>query len=99
MTDLNSENRSNDDGFTLVEVLATLTIIGLLTAIVGFGVVRSVNNARVSTTKTQISNIEGALQAYNLDNASFPSEQDGLEALVTGGYLSLIHISEPTRPY
>jgi len=99
MTDLNSENRSNDDGFTLVEVLATLTIIGLLTAIVGFGVVRSVNNARVSTTKTQISNIEGALQAYNLDNASFPSEQDGLEALVTGGYIPRLPEDAWGRPF
>ena len=57
MTDGNSERRSNDDGFTLVEVLATLTIISLLIALVGVGVIRSVNNARVSTTKTQISNI------------------------------------------
>ncbi len=99
MIDGNSESRSNDDGFTLVEVLATLTIIGLLTAIVGFSVVKALNNSRISTTKTQIRNIEQALQAYNLENATYPSEQDGLEALVEGGQIPRLPQDAWGRPF
>jgi len=68
--------------FTLIEIMAVVLIIGLLGGIVGAVVFSQVDKARVNTAKTQIKQLESALEFYRLDNARYPSTEQGLLALV-----------------
>jgi len=77
------DNRINEDGFTLVEVMVTLVIIGLLTTFVVLNVLPAQGKAQVQKTRGDISAIETALEMYFLDHNSYPTEQQGLEALVS----------------
>ncbi len=69
-------------GFSLIEIMAVVLIMGLLAGIVGTFVVGQINSARVSTAKAQIKQIESALTFYQMDNGRFPTEEQGLAALV-----------------
>jgi general secretion pathway protein G len=74
--------RERRAGFTLIEMMAVVLIIGLLAGIVGVAVFSSVNSAKVSTTQAQIKNLESALAFYQMDNGDFPTTDQGLQALV-----------------
>jgi len=69
-------------GFTLIEIMAVVLIIGLLGGIVGTVVFAQIDKARVTTCKIQLKSFEQALDAYRMDNARYPSTEQGLEALV-----------------
>lgn len=69
-------------GFTLIEIMAVVLIIGLLAGIVGVAVFSQVDSARVTTARAQIKQIESALEFYRLDNGRYPTTEQGLEALV-----------------
>jgi len=69
-------------GFTLIEIMAVVVIIGLLAGLVGVNVRNSIMKARVKTTRTQINSIENALELYRMDHARYPTTEQGLEALV-----------------
>ena len=75
--------KHGDRGFTLIEIMAVVLIIGMLSGIVGFAVFQQVDKARVVTAKTQISRLESSLELYNMDNARFPTSEQGLEALIS----------------
>jgi general secretion pathway protein G len=84
-------------GFTLIEIMAVVLIIGLLSTLVGVNIVNQINKSRATAAAAQISNLEAVLELYQMDNARYPSTEDGLQALVTasadardfppGGYL------------
>jgi general secretion pathway protein G len=81
---MNRETRRQaSPGFTLIEIMAVVLIIGMLSGIVGFAVFQQVEKARVVTTRTQIGRLEGSLELYNMDNGRFPSTEQGLEALIS----------------
>ncbi|MBS3804178.1 MAG: type II secretion system major pseudopilin GspG [Oleiphilaceae bacterium] len=69
-------------GFTLIEIMVVMVILGLLVAIVGPNIMGRSDQAKVTVAKTQMSNIANALDLYRLDNSHYPSTQQGLEALV-----------------
>lgn len=69
-------------GFTLLELLVVLAVMGLLAAIVGPQVIRYLGSSRSQTAKVQIENIETALNHYRLDMGAFPTQQEGLDSLV-----------------
>ena len=73
---------SRQDAFTLIEIMAVVIIIGLLTTIVGAAIFQQVDKGRVTTAKAQISSLEGVLELYRMDNGRFPNSEQGLEALV-----------------
>ena len=75
------ENRKNNKGFTLVEVMVVIIIVGLLSALVAPKFFGKVDQARVKTTKTQIGLLGGALDDFRLDNGRYPTSEEGLEAL------------------
>jgi len=75
-------HRNRQGGFTLIEIMAVVLIIGLLGGIVGAAVFGQINRARVTTAKTQIKQIEAALDFYRMDNGRYPSTDQGLDALV-----------------
>ena len=72
----------NQEGFTLVEMLVVLGIIVLLAAMVAPQVIRYLGSARSQTASVQIKNLESALELYYLDTGKYPSEGEGLKALV-----------------
>lgn len=80
MTPATPEHR--DQGFTLIEIMAVVLIIGMLSSIVGFAVFRQVDKARVVTARAQIDRLESSLELYNMDNGRFPTTEQGIESLV-----------------
>lgn len=81
-TDMQTHSRSREDGFTLTEVLVTMAIIGLLTTGVVLAVLPRLGDASITKAKADIASYETALEFYRLDHFRYPSEQDGLAALV-----------------
>ncbi len=75
--------RRRSQGFTLIEIMAVVLIIGLLSTIVGVSIFAQVDKGRVTTASAQISNLEAVLELYRMDNANYPTTEEGLEALVT----------------
>ncbi len=71
-----------DAAFTLIEIMAVVLIIGLLGGIVGAAIFGQIDSARVTTAKTQIKQIEAALDFYRMDNGKYPTTEQGLEALI-----------------
>src|SRR5579862_9538823 len=69
-------------GFTLIEIMVVVIIIGLLAAVVVPQFLNRVDDARVAKTKQDIQAIETALTMFKLDNYTYPSSELGLKALV-----------------
>ena len=69
-------------GFTLIEIMVVVVIIGILAAMVGPRIFGNVYKAQVTRAKQDIRNIESALKMYRLDNFSYPSNDQSLNALV-----------------
>jgi general secretion pathway protein G len=69
-------------GFTLIEIMAVVLIIGLLGSLVGVVVFDQVQKARVTATQTQLKQLEAALEFYQMDNGRYPTTEQGLDALV-----------------
>jgi len=74
--------RWGEDGFTLVEMLVVITIIGLIMALVGPRVLNYLSESKVKTAKIQIQSFSSALDLYYLDAGRYPSTAEGLTALV-----------------
>lgn len=70
-------------GFTLLELLVVMVIIGLLAAYVGPKYFSQIGKSEVKTVKAQIVGFEKALQQYRLDTGRFPTTEQGLQALQT----------------
>ena len=68
-------------GFTLIELMVVLVIIGLLAALIVPNVLDRAEDARVTAAKTDVNNIMQALKLYKLDNLRYPTAQQGLKAL------------------
>jgi len=72
---------ANQSGFTMMELLVVLVIVGLLAALVGPVVYKRISPAKAATAKAQIEHFSTALDAYYIDNGRFPLTQQGLAAL------------------
>ena len=68
-------------GFTLIELIVVIIVIGLLAGLVGPQIVRHVSDASITTAKAQLELLDVALESYRLDNGRFPSTEQGLAAL------------------
>ena len=99
-------------GFSLVEILVVLVIMGLLISVVAPTVLNRADEARVQKTYADFKAIETALKIYRLDNYVYPTTEQGLEALVeastldpeprnfkAGGYLGDLPLDPWGRPY
>lgn len=70
-------------GFTLIELMVVLVIIGVLAALIVPNVLERADDARVTAARTDVNNIMQALKLYRLDNQRYPTTEQGLQALVT----------------
>ena len=98
-------------GFTLIEIMVVVIIIGILAAIVAPNVIGRVDDAQITKAKAEIGNIEQALKFYRLDNFAYPTSEQGLDALVNkpndpnirnwkaGGYLDRVPNDPWGNPY
>lgn len=95
--------RSSESGFTLIEVMVVVVILGILAALVVPKIMGRPDEARVIKARQDVQAIEAALNLYRLDNHVYPSTDQGLRALVekpageppapnwkTGGYLDRV---------
>lgn len=71
-----------EDGFSLLEIMVALVIIGLLTAAVVINVVPNIGTAQTTRAQSDIRSLTTAIELYRLDQFDYPDEQDGLQALV-----------------
>ncbi len=95
---MNVRNRRAQSGFTLIEVMVVVAILGILATIVMTNVIGKDDQARVTTTMASLSSVAKSLDLYKLDNHKYPTTDEGLNALVEkpasaktypdGGYLS-----------
>ena len=69
-------------GFTLIELMVVLVIIGVLAALIVPNVLERADDARVTAARTDVNNLMQALKLYKLDNQRYPSGEQGLQALV-----------------
>jgi general secretion pathway protein G len=99
-------------GFTLIEVMVVVVILGILAAIIVPRIMSRPEQARVVKAKQDISAIQNALDLYHLDSGSYTSTAQGLQALVTkptsppipanwnpGGYLKSLPMDPWGQPY
>ena len=70
------------DGFTLVELMVVIVIIGLLATVVALNVLPSQDKAMIGKTRADVATLETAMEQYRLDNLVFPTTEQGLQALV-----------------
>ena len=70
-------------GFTLIELMVVLVILGVLAAIIAPKIMDRPDEARIIAAKQDISSVVQALKLYRLDNIRYPSTEQGLQALVT----------------
>src|SRR5246127_4299368 len=77
----NNSTRQGELGFTLVEMLVVITIIGLIMGLVGPRVLNYLSDSKVKTARIQIQGFSAALDLYYLDNGRYPTSTEGLDAL------------------
>lgn len=102
-------DRKSEKGFSLIELIVVLVILGLLAAVVAPNVYNKLAKGKDQIAKIQIKELEGALQLYSFDMGQYPATGEGLEALVRnpgssdswkGPYLSKALPKDPWgRPY
>jgi len=77
-----TQGHQHQRGFTLIELMVVLVIIGVLAALIIPNVLERADDARITAAKTDISNLSQALKLYKLDNQNYPTAEQGLQALV-----------------
>jgi general secretion pathway protein G len=104
--------RIDEEGFTLVELMVVIVIIGLLATLVALTVLPNLGRANDQKAKADIATLDQAMELYRLSNLNYPSTADGLQALVKppaslsdpsryqpGGYIKKLPDDPWGRPY
>ena len=112
MTGVRSSFFRRAHGFTLIEIMVVITILGVLAALIVPRVVGRTDDAKIAAAKQDIASIMQALKLYRLDNGRYPTTDQGLQALITrpttepmpsnwkqGGYLERLAADPWGEPY
>ncbi|MDV3239301.1 MAG: type II secretion system major pseudopilin GspG [Gammaproteobacteria bacterium] len=106
-----AHSKRRNSGFTLIEVMVVVVILGILAAIVVPRIMDRPDEARITKARQDIRALESALNLYRLDNYTYPTTDQGLEALVQrptspepprwkeGGYVDRLPMDPWQRPY
>ncbi|OGT59058.1 MAG: type II secretion system protein GspG [Gammaproteobacteria bacterium RIFCSPHIGHO2_12_FULL_42_10] len=106
------QSRNNASGFTLIEIMVVVVILGILAAMIVPKIMSRPDEARMVKAKQDLLTIQSALDLYKLDNGVYPTTEQGLQALVitptappfpsdwkTGGYVRNLPIDPWHMPY
>ena len=80
---MNSNKKHSERGFTLIEIMVVIIILGILASYVAVKVTGQTEEAKRTQAKVQIETFRTALDLYKLDNGSYPTTEQGLQALVS----------------
>ncbi|TDJ46312.1 MAG: type II secretion system protein GspG [Gammaproteobacteria bacterium] len=103
-------HRRGHTGFTLIEIMVVVVILGILAALIAPNVISRIDDAQIVKVRQDLRSIESALKLYRIDNFRYPDTERGLDALVTppqdpnvrwpaGGYLDRLPKDPWDRPY
>ena len=109
---MRARNNNTQGGFTLIEIMVVVVILGILASVVVPRIMDRPDTARITKARLDIQSLEGVLNQYRLDNFVYPSTEQGLEALVEkpsgdpepsnwnkGGYIKSLPKDPWNRPY
>ena len=109
---MHQKPRRRQSGFTLIEVMVVVVILGILAALIVPKIMSRPDEARAIAAKQDVASLAQALKLYRLDNRRYPSTEQGLQALVTkpaqapvpdnwksGGYLERLPLDPWGKPY
>ena len=96
---MNKIRKQKQQGFTLIEILVVIVIIGLLAGIVVPNLVGQVDDAKITTARSNMSSIANALTLYRLKKGRYPSSDQGLQSLTTGDSLTRFMDRVPLDPW
>ena len=98
------KRKQNRNGFTMIEMMAVLIILGLLGTLVTTKVISKIDQAKVITTKSNLKSYHTQVNQFRMDTGRYPTEQEGLWALIEqpsditnypdGGYLETTEINK-----
>ncbi len=104
--------KASHEGFSLIEIMVVIAIIGILMATVAPKIIGRTTQAREVKAREDVMALDSAVEMYNLDNGLYPSQSQGLEALVkepntppqprhwkSGGYIKVLPLDPWGRPY
>jgi general secretion pathway protein G len=74
--------RQKSGGFTLIEIMIVMVIIAMMAALVGPRVMGALGSSKIKATKIQIETLSASVEAFHLDTGRFPTQLEGLQALV-----------------
>jgi general secretion pathway protein G len=93
------ERKKREEGFTLVELMVVIVIIGLLATIVVINVLPAQDTARVRKAEADIATLEQGVEMYRLNRMNYPAGGEGLQALVTEGFVKRLPDDPWGNPY
>jgi general secretion pathway protein G len=88
-----------ENGFTLVELMVVIVIIGLLATVVVINVLPAQDTARLRKAQADIATLEQGVEMYRLNRMNYPTGSDGLQALVTEGFIKRLPDDPWGKPY
>ena len=87
------------EGFTLVELMVVIVIIGLLATIVVINVMPAMDRAATTKARADIATLEQGIEMYRLDHMRYPTGEEGLQALLAGDYVRRLPNDPWNNPY
>ena len=91
--------RRGEEGFTLVELMVVIVILGLLATVVVINVLPAQDTARIKKAEADVALLEQAAEMYRLNHLNYPSTGEGLGALVSGGFIKRLPDDPWGNPY
>ena len=103
-------DRRREAGFTLIEIMVVILILGLLASLVTYKLITAGDRGYVGAAKTQIKSLEAAVRTFRIDNGRYPSTSEGLAVLIPPppaelprydpeGYMDRIPVDPWSHPY
>ena len=96
---LRGNDKKGEEGFTLVELMVVIVIIGLLATVVVINVMPAQDTARMRKAEADIATLEQGVEMYRLNRMNYPSGGDGLQSLVTEGFIKRLPDDPWGNPY
>jgi len=89
----------NEEGFSLVELMVVIVILGLLATIVIINVMPAADRAAMTKARADIATLEQGIELYRLDNLRYPTTDEGLQSLLSGRYIRRLPNDPWGNPY